>query len=106
MSDKEYKKITQERLNAITIDQWRKWCLKYGLTYQENKLAYPVVIQNTQTRRSIAIGTQGKDGINANFNYSNFLILLGLKENKYIDEHDYMNNAKEIYEVVDEVEAM
>jgi hypothetical protein len=100
------KAITNERMSDISIEQWQKWCLKYGLTYQENKLACPVVIKNTQARRSIAIGTQCKDAIRCNVSYSNFLLLLGLKKNTYIDEHDYMNNAKEIYELVDELESM
>jgi hypothetical protein len=106
MNNEQYKPITNKRMTDISIEKWQKWCLKYGLTYQENKLACLVVIKNTQNHRSVAIGTQCRDGIRANFDYNNFLLLLGLKENKYIDHHDYMNNVKEFYKLVDELEGV
>jgi hypothetical protein len=108
-SKQKYKPISCDRLSKITINQLQKWCNKYNLELIHNKVYYAtfVYIKHKTECRTAFWGVDDKYGIKATLQYIDFIKLLELKSNmKYIDHHDYANNSKEIYELVDELEAM
>jgi hypothetical protein len=102
-----YKPISCSRLSKITIEQLEKWCNKYNLELIHS-VNNPVYIRyKTEGCQTAYWGEEYKYGIKATLQYIDFIRLLELKNNMtYIDRHDYANNAKQIYELVDELEAM
>ena len=105
-SKQKYKPISCDRLSKITIEQLQKWCDKYNLELFHS-VGHHVYIKHKTECCTAYWGEEYTDGIKATLQYIDFIKLLELKNNiKYIDHYDYANNSKEIYELVDELEAM
>ena len=108
-SKQKYKPISCERLSKITIEQLKKWCDKYNLEVFHS-VGNPVFIRHETAYEYYKVywGEEYTNGIKATLQYIDFIRLLELKYGmkKHIDPHDYENNSKEIYKLVDELEAM
>lgn len=92
----EIKPITVERLNAISIEQWKKWAERYGGNFEESvycsinytqlvKIEYGKV---TSTLRS----------------YERFRELLAIKNKRFIFYLNFLEATKAIHDLVWELE--
>jgi len=109
-NEQKYTPITEERLGAITIESWKKWAEKYNaivhqksavISIQQEKYGYVHLA-------TIFNFNEENEYISYMLDWDAFVLLLDIKYQriKYVHEYDYINQAKKIYELVDELEAV
>lgn len=106
-----YEEITQKRLDAITIEQWRKWAKKYNISYSTGSYIDNSSCDRDDIEYFYMYNNQYKiyiDGIADDFNdpYENVSDSLLKMKGLSVDQFNYFGKAKAIHELVDELEAM